>query len=276
MIDSAALSWVLSIAFVAIAIYYGVRLFRVEGGRRPSKPDRISSAAHVAMSLGMVPMLWWWGVNVPVLPQLAVFGLAALWFLVLAASGSRMETCALHERRGPRGLRLYHVHHFLLMAAMVWMVVLMTMPTMSSMPPASAAPPPASPAMDHSMPVADGAMDHAMPAADSGMDHSMAGMDHGGSGATVMPGGHTMVMGDLPAAAVVLSVVLAAYFLILIPWWLREMIAARRDDRRARVCAPGCEPTDRERRGAGHVVLVEAAIHAVKCGGMGVMLLAMI
>jgi hypothetical protein len=197
------------------------------------------------MSVAMIPMLWWWGMDLPVLPQLAVFGFGAVWFLSLAASGSRVPSCSHHEQRG---LRLYNLHHFVLMAAMVWMVTLMSMPSLASAPasaalstrtPAQAAPP-ADPAMDHSM-------DHAM----------------------VMPGpGSSSMLGPVgsPPAATALSLVLAAYFLLLIPWWLRQMIGAGRAG-----AAAGTDP-----RAVGRAAAVEAAVHAAKCGCMGVMLLAML
>lgn len=244
MIRSAALGWLLSVVFAAIAGYYAWRTVRAAGGGRPTKPDRISCAVHAAMSAGMVPMLWWWGMELPALPQVALFGFGALWFLTLAGGDPRQASCALQGHRGPLGLRLYHVHHAVLMVAMVWMVALMSVPALAPMS-MSAAPAPAGGAM--------------------------AGMDHGAAGGLPVAGGHAP--GGPPAAAVALSLVLAAYFLLLVPWFLRELVAARRDT--AGLVRAG-EPAGLAARVARRAAMTEAAVHAAKCAGMGVMLLAVV
>jgi hypothetical protein len=265
MVRSALLSWTLTVVFIATAAYYVWRSLRPVGGRRPTTPDRVSSAVHIGMSVGMIPMLWWWGMSLPALPQAVVFGLGAVWFLVLAASGSRVASCMLHDCKGAR---LINVHHVVLMVAMVWMVALMSVPALQASP-ASAAP--AAPAAAVS--TADHAVEHDM--------GSMAGMDHSVDHAMDMGAAGTGAMGRAgagPSVAVAVSLALVAYFLLLIPWWIYEMVLASRSvGGLVRVqTRPGAKPVGRGRRARQRAVALEAAVHAAKCGGMGVMLLAML
>jgi hypothetical protein len=263
MVRSALLSWTLTVIFIATAAYYVWRSMRPVGGRRPTTPDRVSSAVHIGMSVGMIPMLWWWGMSLPALPQALVFGLGAVWFLVLAASGSRVASCMLHDCKGAR---LINVHHVVLMVAMVWMLALMYIPALQASPAAAASAVPA-------VPVASAAAEHDMGSM-AGMDHSVGpAVDTGAPGMVAM--GRT---GASPSAAVAVSLVLVAYFLLLIPWWIYEMVLASRSvgglvrvQRR-----PGAKPVGPGRRARQRAVALEAAVHAAKCGGMGVMLLAML
>jgi hypothetical protein len=80
--------------------------------------DRISMFLHALMCLAMIPMLWPWGARVPHEPQVVVLGSSVVWFAVLAAGGRRVI------------LAIKDVHHALMAALMVWMVV-MPMPTQS-------------------------------------------------------------------------------------------------------------------------------------------------
>jgi hypothetical protein len=233
MIGSAPLSWALSLVFLATAAFYGWRIARPAPGLPPTRAEHVSSVAHVVMSLGMIPMLWWWGMILPAPPQLAVFGAAAVWFLALAVVRAPEPCCSL---LGRRRTHLYHLHHFTLMAAMVWMVVAMSVPSLlkSSSPAESS--------MGSMASMAGGT-----PAAHA-MDHTMMNMSHAGDA-----GGGSPV-------AIAVTVALAVYFLVLVPWWLYEVVAVRRG---------------RGRRLARRAAAVQAGVHAVKCAGMGVMLLAM-
>jgi hypothetical protein len=263
MIRSAPLSWTLTLVFVGIAAFYGYRFMRAVGGGQPSRADRVSAGMHVVMSLGMIPMAWWWGMDLPVVPQLAVFGLGAVWFLALAVSCSGARGCAMHQRRG---MRFYDVHHFVLMAAMVWMVAAMSLPLLASSSPAVAAPMGAGAAGEVSMAEHDHDLD--MTAMDHAMDHS----------ATIAAPVGTAPAGTGVHGVAVVSLLLALYFLLLIPWWVFELVGAGRTPAGLfRWASRDHDATARAtRRVAGRDVAVEAAIHALKCGGMGVMLLAMI
>ncbi|GAA0537557.1 DUF5134 domain-containing protein [Saccharopolyspora thermophila] len=78
-------------------------------------PGRVSAASHVVMSAAMVAMAWPWGMVLPAAPQIAVFALSALWFLLRAANG---RLCGGHPRRE-------QAHHALMAVAMAWMVAVM-------------------------------------------------------------------------------------------------------------------------------------------------------
>jgi len=110
MIDSVSLQWLCTVAFAAIGAYYVARLLRAPGS------ERVSNAAHLAMCAAMILMVWPWGMDVPALPQQVVFGLATVWFLVLAVRATPA---------GHLGWRVAHGQHAILMAAMVWMLATM-------------------------------------------------------------------------------------------------------------------------------------------------------
>jgi hypothetical protein len=114
MIDSVALRWILTLTFAAIGVYYLVRCVQASS----TWVLRVSCIAHLAMSAAMIAMVWPWGMNIPVGPQVAVFVLAALWFLPLAWS------------REGAAIRVLHLHHVVIMGAMAWMVG--SMPTVMS------------------------------------------------------------------------------------------------------------------------------------------------
>jgi hypothetical protein len=85
---------------------------------------------------------------------------------------------------------------------------------------------------------------------DHGVDHSMMAADTAGQAAQ---------SGQSPLVTAV-TIGLAAYLLIMVPWWVYESVAVRRG---------------RGRRKQRREAALQAGIHAVKCGGMAVMLLAM-
>jgi hypothetical protein len=106
MIDSVALRWILTLTFAAIGAYYLVRCVQASS----TWVLRVSCVAHLAMSSAMIAMVWPWGRNIPVGPQVAVFVLAALWFLPLA------------RPRDGGAIRVLDLHHVVIMGAMAWMV----------------------------------------------------------------------------------------------------------------------------------------------------------
>jgi hypothetical protein len=234
MIASALLAFVLSGVFMAIGAWYTYRMVRPAPGPPPSRADRVSSVAHIVMSWGMVPMVWAWGMGMPIVPQVVVFGAASAWFMVLAVSRAPEACCSLFGRKRTA---LYHLHHFSLMAAMVWMVLAMSMPVLTS----------------------------SSAGAESSM--SMAGMDH-----SAMSGGQMDHMEQLsvpvtqatqagpPPIVAGITIALAVYCLVMVPWWVYEGVAVRKG---------------RGRRKQRREATMQAGIHAVKCGGMALMLIAM-
>ena len=99
----------------------------VELGRSRRLGDRIGYGAHALMSGSMVAMVW----SPPVLVgwQMAVFALAAGWFVVQAvgvpAASLRLSTGSTTPvaptAYAGRGGRVRYLHHAVLMAVMVWM-----------------------------------------------------------------------------------------------------------------------------------------------------------
>jgi hypothetical protein len=233
MIASALLAFVLSGVFMAIGAWYTYRLVRPAPGPPPTRNDRVSSVAHIFMSWGMVPMLWAWGMGMPVVPQVVVFGAASAWFLVLAVSRAPEPCCSLFGRKRTA---LYHLHHFSLMAAMVWMVLAMSMPVLTS----------SSAGAESSMSMA-------------GMDHSALSTDQMDHMDMVAQTTHATQSGPPPIVAGI-TIALAVYCLVMVPWWVYEGVAVRRG---------------RGRRKQRREAMMQAGIHAVKCGGMALMLIAM-
>lgn len=130
MISSVQLSWTLSIVFGVVC---GWSLFRClqpnVAARQPTIADRVSYFAHFVMSAAMIAMIWPWGMGLPLWPQTVVFVLATVWFLALAAAGSRIASCARDiEAQG----RWHNLQHAVLMTAMVWMLAMMPLVPTSS------------------------------------------------------------------------------------------------------------------------------------------------
>ncbi|MEV6227809.1 DUF5134 domain-containing protein [Saccharopolyspora shandongensis] len=115
MTESPLLRWILTVLFIATAVWFLLQALR----RGARVPERVSSMSHVVMSALMVPMAWPWGMLLPAAPQIALFALAALWFLALAAGNARFRTG--HAHGGGRA----QLHHAVMMAAMVWMLATM-------------------------------------------------------------------------------------------------------------------------------------------------------
>ncbi|MFE3168209.1 DUF5134 domain-containing protein [Streptomyces sp. NPDC059224] len=113
----AALHWLLTVCFAAVA---GRAAWRAgaapDGGAPAGDPalERVAHALHALMAVAMAVMTWPWGMSVPVTPQVAFFSLAAIWFLAAA--------CFVRSSTAPLSYRLLHAApHALTMAATAWM-----------------------------------------------------------------------------------------------------------------------------------------------------------
>ena len=112
MIAATGLRWILTLAFVAVALY---------GIWRASTPTpaaaRVTHLLHALMALAMVAMAWPWGMGLAAVPQIWFFGLAAAWLAAAAVlwPGTRKRAHAVRAA----------VPHVLMMAAMAWMLAAM-------------------------------------------------------------------------------------------------------------------------------------------------------
>jgi hypothetical protein len=115
MITNAVLQWVLSAVYVLITAYSLYWIVRCPTGR-----DRISYVTHALMGVAMFAMIWPWGMSLLIVPQIAVFSLATLWFLYLAGRdrGHPEERSAHRGHHGGSGKLIYHAG---MMVAMVVM-----------------------------------------------------------------------------------------------------------------------------------------------------------
>lgn len=112
MISSPFLQWLLSAVFIAIAVYALVQTIRAH-----TFADRVSYVTHVLMGVAMFTMVWPWGMNLLLVPQIVVFGLSTVWFVLLLIS--RRPLSSRHDsHHGGRGILAYHAG---MMAAMVLM-----------------------------------------------------------------------------------------------------------------------------------------------------------
>ncbi|KQU01948.1 hypothetical protein ASG56_20735 [Rhodococcus sp. Leaf7] len=118
MIADGTLRWICTALFVAAAGYCVSRLAHV--GRTRGVIDH---GLHLAMCVAMIAMAWPWGLGVPLLPQGVFFGAATLWFVFTAAQGVLASVRRRVDvgRHGP----VMAAYHAFMMAAMVWMVVVM-------------------------------------------------------------------------------------------------------------------------------------------------------
>lgn len=139
------LAWFLTVVFAATGLWFSLRAAKgtspVPGGAgageigaggagagKVGAIDRVCSLAHALMSAAMIAMAWQWGMSVPAWPQVVVFAVATAWFLLLtvrppARSSAGSAPVAHAHGSGP----LPHLHHAVMMACMVWMLVPMTM-----------------------------------------------------------------------------------------------------------------------------------------------------
>ncbi|MCX5250624.1 DUF5134 domain-containing protein [Streptomyces sp. NBC_00201] len=110
MIAASGLRWVLSLMF-ALPVLYGVWR-AVSPGTRIA--ERVDHALHAAMGVLMIAMAWPQGMDLPVVPQVVLFSVGALWFVAAAP---------FRSLGGPRGRSVVAVlPHVVMMGAMAWMV----------------------------------------------------------------------------------------------------------------------------------------------------------
>lgn len=117
MITEPVLQWSITVLFAVTGLY---SLFRIAIAH--SGIDRSSNILHLLMSVSMLSMPWSWGMAVPMYWQMAVFGLAALWYLALSVLKPTAEAGPGDGHHSSRGLLLYHAF---MMASMVWMAFVM-------------------------------------------------------------------------------------------------------------------------------------------------------
>ncbi|MER8029987.1 DUF5134 domain-containing protein [Streptomyces bauhiniae] len=120
MINATGLRLLLTALFVFPTVY--ALWLTATPGRALS--DRVGHALHAVMGVAMVAMVWPWGMQLPVGPQVVLFAAGALWFAV----------AALVRSAGPGGRAarlLGAVPHVVMMAAMAWMAAAMNGPAMA-------------------------------------------------------------------------------------------------------------------------------------------------
>lgn len=110
MIADLTLRWVVTVLFAASVAECGYSLTR----HRHSRRSAVGHSLHLIMSVAMIVMAWPFGMDVPNIPPLIFFVVAALWFLA--------STVAL---RAHHGAALTGVYHAAMMGAMAWMYAVM-------------------------------------------------------------------------------------------------------------------------------------------------------
>lgn len=110
MIDDLLLRWVVTGLFVLSAAECG---FASLARGRPWTLA-LSNGLHIAMAIAMAVMAWPRGAQLPTTGPAVFFGLAALWFVTLATVSARKVA-----------ERAVYVYPAVMMAAMVWMYLVM-------------------------------------------------------------------------------------------------------------------------------------------------------
>lgn len=119
MISSILLSAFLTAAFVATGGYALLRWASLRAGVAGHHGDEIAELCHLLMSLAMIGMVYGYAGPVVDVVQIVGFGAFALYFLPRWVDGRRRtRPSAAHGCRGAG-------HHFVMSAAMVWMVAAM-------------------------------------------------------------------------------------------------------------------------------------------------------
>lgn len=115
MITNIALQWALSALFILTTAYAVVWMVRSW-----TAGDRISYLAHALMGLAMFAMIWPWGMQTWIVPQIVVFSFATLWFLFLIGGhGRHPQAPGAHDgHHNSSGQLAYHAG---MMASMVGM-----------------------------------------------------------------------------------------------------------------------------------------------------------
>ncbi|PWI42662.1 DUF5134 domain-containing protein [Streptomyces sp. ICBB 8177] len=182
MIAATGLRWTLTLAFALVTTFSVTRAVRPGAGHGGSaNSQRVTHALHALMGLAMIAMAWPWGRRLPVAPQVALFSLAAVWFVASVALNDRR----MWAHDGDGHPRLHGFLHAVMMGAMAWMVAVMP------------------DAMKGGRPSAGGG---------TGSMADMPGMAMSGSG-----GGMTM---SLRGAEHTVCVALLAVFVAMTLWWL--------------------------------------------------------
>ncbi|MBY8886117.1 DUF5134 domain-containing protein [Streptomyces sp. PTM05] len=182
MIAATGLRWILTLVFALVTAFSVSRAVRPGAGHGGSaNSQRVTHTLHALMGLAMIAMVWPWGTRLPVAPQVALFSLAAVWFVASVALNDRRMWA--HDGGGHP--RLHGFLHAVMMGAMAWMVAVMP------------------DAMKGGHPSAGGG---------TGSMADMPGMAMSGSG-----GGMTM---SLRGAEHTVCVALLAVFVAMTLWWL--------------------------------------------------------
>lgn len=117
MVMNPALQWLLTFLFAVTGLYWVIRVFVGF-----SLVDRVNNFLHVTMGVVMLAMPWEWGMRIPTGLQMAIFGLAALWYAYFAFSRPDVDAGPLEAHH--RGA-VFLWYHAVMMGAMVWMAVRM-------------------------------------------------------------------------------------------------------------------------------------------------------
>ncbi|MGL6233726.1 MAG: DUF5134 domain-containing protein [Segniliparus sp.] len=197
MIVDPWLSWVLVVLFVCSGGYCLWRLLRPGIWR-----SKVGHVFHLLMCLSMLAMIRPGTPTVPYPAQFAVFAVGTVWFVLLAfARSPRYQGMAGFVCASGKGTTWYHA---VMMAAMLWMTVVMGGWLVGGFEPERPA------------------------QAASGHDHGgMAGMDMAGHqmGAQApSPAQHSA-----PMWTTVLDVALGVVFFAAVLWWLRCYFELRKD-----------------------------------------------
>ncbi|WP_028936018.1 DUF5134 domain-containing protein [Pseudonocardia spinosispora] len=118
MISSILLSAFLTVAFLVTGGYALLRWASLRAGVAGHHGDQIAELCHLLMSLAMIGMVYGYAGPVADVVQIVGFGAFALYFLLRWVDGLRAHPSAAHGCRGAG-------HHFVMSAAMVWMVAAM-------------------------------------------------------------------------------------------------------------------------------------------------------
>ncbi|MER7243242.1 DUF5134 domain-containing protein [Kribbella sp. NPDC000426] len=110
-------SWCLTLAFACSGGWFVYQAISGAG----DLTAKVSPLLHAVMCLVMIPMAWPEGLPPASVPQVALLGTATIWFAVSAARARRFKVA------------ISNIHHALMAALMVWMVV-MPMPMPMPMP----------------------------------------------------------------------------------------------------------------------------------------------
>lgn len=121
MITTPIVSWLFTLLFVGVAGYFA----RCAIAARARPVELTEHLSHTAMCVVMAAMVWPWWATWPRAIQLAVFVAAAGFFLLMTVL--QVAGVAAPGRHGTLGL-WYRPVHAVMMAAMVWMIAVMTTP----------------------------------------------------------------------------------------------------------------------------------------------------